>query len=89
MSTPGILLAALVVLALAYVLLPVVGETFLRLRPARRLQCPESGGNAEVGVDAGWAAFTAAFRHPLLRVSRCSLWPERRGCGQRCLGRSA
>lgn len=86
MNAPWILLAAIVAVALVYVLLPVVGEVFLRFRAKRQLRCPETGTNAEVGVDARRAAFTAAIRQPLLRVKSCSLWPERLGCGQHCLG---
>ena len=36
-------------------------------------------------LDAKRAAFTAAFRHPVLRVKNCSLWPKRSGCQQSCL----
>lgn len=85
MSAPWIVVAAIVALALAYVLLPVVGAVFVRFRGIRELTCPETGTDAQVGADAGWAAFTAAFRHPVLRVKNCSLWPKRKGCAQRCL----
>ena len=85
MSAPWIVLAAIVALAVAYVLLPVVGAVFLRFRGTRELACPETGTNAEVGAAAGWAAFTAAFRNPILRVKHCSLWPGRRGCEENCL----
>ena len=87
MNAPWIVLTAIVAVAVVYVLLPVVGEAFVRFRVQRRLSCPETGANAEVGVDARRAAFTAAFAHSLLRVKSCSLWPERRGCGQTCLSR--
>lgn len=85
MSAPWILLAAIVALAVAYVLLPVVAAVFVRFRGTQELACPEAGTNAKVGADARWAAFTAAFRHPILRVKDCSLWPGRRGCEQNCL----
>lgn len=85
MSAPWIVVAAFVALAVAYVLLPVVGAVFLRFRRTRELACPETGATAKVGADARWAAFTAAFRHPILRVKDCSLWPGRRGCEQNCL----
>lgn len=81
----GIAVAAIVAVALVYVLLPVTMETFLRFRVPRGLQCPETGTSAAVGVDAPWAAFTAAFCPPRLRVKNCSLWPERKACGERCL----
>lgn len=85
MSAPWTVLAAIMALAVAYVLLPVVAATFLRFRPTQGLTCPETGAGAKVGVAARWAAFTAAFRHPVLRVKDCSLWPGRKGCEQGCL----
>lgn len=82
---PWVVLAAIVAVALAYVLLPVVLEAFLRFRTKRQLPCPEIGTTAEVGLDARWAAFTSAFRSPLLRVKSCSLWPEKGRCEQDCV----
>ena len=87
MSAPWIVLAAIMALAVAYVLLPVVAAVFARFRAARHLTCPETGKDAKVGVAAGWAAFTAAFSHPVLLVKNCSLWPGRKGCEQSCLRR--
>jgi hypothetical protein len=49
--------------------------------------CPEN--RAEVGVDAGHAARTALKGAPELRLTSCSRWPERAGCGQTCLGQIA
>lgn len=83
--SPWIVLAAIAALAVVYVLVPVVGAVFVRFRATRALACPEAGTRAEVAADAGWAAFTAAFRQPILRVKSCSLWPGRSGCGQGCL----
>ncbi|MBI4561631.1 MAG: hypothetical protein HY724_06260 [Candidatus Rokubacteria bacterium] len=85
MKAPWIVLAAIAAVAVVYVLLPVIVSTFVRFRAKRRLECPETGASAEVGVDARWAALTSAFRHPLLRVRSCSLWPKREGCGESCL----
>ena len=85
MSAPWIVLAAIVALAMVYVLLPVVGGVFIRYRRTRGLTCPGTGADAKVRVDARWAALTAAFRHPVLRVKTCSLWPKRSDCQQNCL----
>lgn len=85
MNTPLITVAAIVVLASLYVLLPVVLHTFQRYRHKRVLQCPETKGMAEVDVDAERAAFSSAFGRPQLRVKDCSIWPKRRGCAQGCL----
>lgn len=85
MESPWILVAAILAAAVVYVLLPVVGDTFRRYRVSKVLRCPETGKEAEVGIDASRAALTSAVGHPLLRVKNCSLWPERKDCGQDCL----
>ena len=64
-SAPWIVLASIVALAVVYVLLPTIGMVFARFRGIRGLACPETGQDAKVRVDARWAAFTAAFRHPI------------------------
>jgi len=86
MTHPWIVVIAVLVVATLYVLLPVVADTFRRYRRSRVLRCPESGGKAEVGIDASRAAFTSAFGRPQFRVKACSLWPERAHCRQDCLG---
>lgn len=86
MSHPWTVVIAVLAVAALYVLLPVVADTFRRFRSSRILRCPESGGKAEIGMDASRAAFTSAFGRPLLRVKACSLWPERQQCKQDCLG---
>jgi len=85
MSTPLITVAAIISLAIFFVLLPLVIHTFRYYRPRRALKCPETGGLAEVDVDAPRAAFSSAFGNPLLRVRNCTFWPKRRGCGQGCI----
>jgi len=87
MNDPWAVLAAIVGVAVGYVLLPVVAETFLRVRAKRRFVCPERGVTAEVGVDARRAALAAAVGRPALQVKTCSLWPERSGCRRSCLSR--
>ncbi len=85
MSTPWIVIGAIIAVAVLYVLLPVVGDTFRRFQAKRSLRCPETGSQVEVGIDAGRAAWTSAFGRALLRVRNCSLWPERKGCAQDCV----
>ncbi len=85
MGNPWILVAAILTLALLYVLAPVVTDAFRRYRSSRLLRCPETGKEAEVGIDASKAALTSAFGPPVLRVKDCSLWPERKDCEQECL----
>lgn len=88
MSNPWIVLAGIVAVGVIYVLLPVIADVFGRFRRSRQLGCPETNTNAEVTVDAKYAALTSAFRHPLLRVKDCSLWPKRAGCEQSCVSES-
>jgi hypothetical protein len=85
MNHPWIVALAILALALLYVLTPLVADTFRRFRSPRLLRCPETGGKAEVGVDASRAALTSAFGRPLLRVKSCSLWPGKQQCKQDCL----
>jgi hypothetical protein len=85
MSHPGLVLVAILTLALLYVLTPLMADTLRRFRGPRMLSCPEAGGKAEVGIDTSHAALTSAFGTPSLRVKTCSLWPDREGCKQDCL----
>ena len=85
MNHPWIVVVAILAVALLYVLTPLVADTFRRFRSPRLLSCPETGGRANVGVDASRAALTSAFGRPLLRVKSCSLWPEKEQCKQDCL----
>lgn len=81
----------LVVLGLVF-LVAVVGvlagigvSTYWKFRGTRVITCPENRQPAAVRVDAGHAAATAIGRQPELRLSDCSRWPEKEGCGQECL----
>ena len=89
MTTPLIIIAAIIALAVLYVMTPVALDTFSRYRTKRVLRCPETGEEAEVNIDAGRAALTSAVGRTLLRVKNCSLWPERKECEQDCLKPSA
>jgi hypothetical protein len=83
MSVPLALFAVLVLLLLgALVLIPIIRV----YRGTRLVACPETKRPAAVELDALRAAF------PLLgdelgrfRLSSCSRWPEKAGCGQECL----
>ena len=85
MSHPWIVLVAVLAVALLYVLMPLVADSFRRFRTPRALRCPETGATAQVGIDASRAALSSAFGQPLLRVKNCTLWPERDRCDQHCL----
>ncbi len=85
MNAPLLTVAAVILLGGLYVLAPLVVHTFHNYRRKRVLPCPETEGLAEVSVDARRAAWTSAFRRPLLRVKDCSLWPKKKGCAEMCL----
>jgi hypothetical protein len=48
------------------------------------IRCPETGRLAEVDIVA--EPFPA-FCMPIITIENCSLWPERKDCGQKCLGK--
>lgn len=52
---------------------------------ARVITCPENHRPAGISVDAAHAAARPFAGSPQLRLSSCSRWPERAGCGQQCL----
>lgn len=65
---------------------------FLRWLETRRvfsgkrvLQCPETGTDTDVELDAREAARTALIGTLRTRVSKCSRWPKRDTCGQQCI----
>ncbi len=70
-------LAAIGLLRLAWV--------WRKFRGSRVITCPENHAPAGVRVDARHAAATALLKGPELRLTTCSRWPERQGCGQQCL----
>lgn len=86
MPNPFMLIASLIALSVLYVLLPEFVLTLFEYRGTRRLRCPETGTEAEVGLAAGRAALSRLFGTPRLQIATCSLWPVWSGCGRRCLG---
>lgn len=85
MDHPFIVIAALVALSGLYVLAPVALNAFMSYRKARTIVCPEENTSAEIMLDAQHAALSALAGKEHLRVQRCSLWPEKRGCAQDCV----
>lgn len=74
--------AALVVSLLALAVgAAVLARTWWAWRQRRLITCPENEKPAAVRVDALRAAISPAG----LRLSECSRWPEKEGCGQECL----
>ena len=83
---PGLLwvLIALAALAVGYLLFRGL-RSYFKLRGERLITCPETQKPAAVELDATPLAREAVFATPKLRLSECSRWPERQGCGQECL----
>lgn len=83
--TPGIVLLALVLVALVYVAAPVGAATLAHYRRPWRLKCPRAGTEAQIMVNALWAALTEVLGRGTPSIERCSLWPAQRGCREECL----
>jgi hypothetical protein len=83
MSVPLVLLAFLALgLLTAFVVIPVVRV----YRGTRLVACPETKRPAAVELDSMRAAFTRFGNEPgRFRLTSCSRWPEKAGCGQECL----
>jgi len=68
-----------------YVVVPVALAVNRRFRGPRTVVCPETGGAAEIELDAWHAAVTAMPGPPRLHVAACTRWPERARCRETCL----
>jgi len=79
------LVAALILIAVCYFGLRNAVRAWWKFRGTRVITCPESSQAAAVQVDATYAGLTAGADAPVLRLSSCTRWPERAGCGQECL----
>jgi len=62
-----------------------LGKAWLAYRGKRVISCPENHTPASVSLDVRHAVASAFRGEPDLRLSACSRWPERSGCGQDCL----
>lgn len=80
------LLSALAAVAI-YVGIRVYGgaRIFAKFKGERLVTCPETKQPAAVEVNAGRAGLESLLGDGRLRLSECSRWPERHGCGQECL----
>jgi hypothetical protein len=78
------ILAAAIVVAVVFELTRAL-RTYFKFRGKRIITCPENRQPAAVSVAAGKAAVEATLHAPDLKLSECSRWPEKAGCGQECL----
>lgn len=77
------LLAALSLVAAMFL------KTYFRTQGSYVVQCPENKQRAVVTLDGGHAAATGISGTPELRLSACSRWPGKLGCGQECVAQIA
>jgi len=82
---PVQLVAWAVIAALGAFVLWRLASSWMKFRGKRLITCPENQRPAGVRVDAGHAAATSFGPHLELRLSSCTRWPEKAGCGQQCL----
>jgi hypothetical protein len=80
-----VLVVLLMLVAVAFPRLRDAFDAWRRARGERVIVCPETRGTEAVTLDAGRAARTALLGSEELRLSSCTRWPERAGCGQECL----
>jgi hypothetical protein len=75
----------------AYVLYRLYGSarTYFKFRGKRLVTCPETNKTAAVELDAKGAAREAFSQKPRMHLDECTQWPERKDCGQECLGEIA
>ncbi len=78
--------AALVGLGVLFLYGRRLAKAWLVYRGTRIVVCPENREMVALEVDARHAALTAPQGRAQLRIEQCSRWPERKECGQECLG---
>ncbi len=85
-SGVGLALVVLAVLA-AYLGYRVIQgmRVYFKFRGARLVTCPETHQTVMVEVAARSMGMQAILDEPCFRLSQCSRWPMRAGCGQDCL----
>ena len=81
---PWIIFVGIVVMAVAFVALPVGCSMSAQYRRWKIARCPTAYRPAAVLVGRAGLAEALGIR-ALRRVRDCSLWPERCGCNRRCL----
>jgi hypothetical protein len=79
------LIIALFVAAVLVVYLAIAIRTWLRVRGARLVVCPETQQPVAVRVDVGHAITSAIREKTDLRLTSCSQWPDHQDCDQPCV----
>ena len=84
-TNPLLLIAGILAFGLLFVVAPIAMETYRRFRHQKVITCPETNGLAEVNLKTRLAVLGAAFGRPRIRVKNCSLWPNKKGCDEKCV----
>ncbi|MFN0150641.1 MAG: hypothetical protein ACKVU1_08020 [bacterium] len=85
-----IVLVVVAIIGVAAIAIAVrMARAFGEYRGERVVTCPETHAPVGVHVDASHAALLTARGGAGLRLSDCTRWPERAGCGQECLSEIA
>ena len=83
---PWVILVGILLVTLAYVVIPVGRAMSAQYRRQKFVDCPAGVCPAKVLVGRTGLAEVTGIR-ALRRIRACSLWPGRQGCRQRCLQR--
>jgi len=89
MTSQIVLVAGAIVGVAAIAVAVKMARAFGQYRGERVVTCPETHAPVGVRVDARHAALSAAGGPADLRLSDCTRWPEKAGCGQECLAEIA
>ena len=84
-TNPLLLIAGIFAIGLVFVFAPVFIDAYQKYRYRKVITCPETHGLAEVNLNTGLAALGTAVGRPVMRVRSCSLWPQRKGCDEKCV----
>jgi hypothetical protein len=82
---PWIVLAGLIIVAAVFVVLPVTAAVYGYWSGRRCVRCPVTGRDAVIEVDPRLAALGAVVGARRVRLTACSLLPERIWCARACL----
>jgi hypothetical protein len=88
LTNPLILIAAItgiVAVGLLCVVVPRAFDAYRRYRYRKVFTCLETQDLVEVALKRRAAVFGAVFGRPNVRVKYCSLWPKKKGCGEKCV----
>jgi len=77
--------AALILLAGAYLLVRLVITELVRFRGKRLITCPDTLTPEVVQLKTPRAVVSSFFGEPSFRLKDCSRWPEMRKCDQACV----